>query len=502
MYGGAAGETAEQLAAALHVSLEAERFQSGLAGIQEILNQIGERGAVQLNIANSLWPQSGASINPGFLQLAERYLAEIYPVDYRREAAAVRARINAWGEENTNGKIREIVNWKLHPETHLLLANAIYFKGDWRWQFNPAKTENTPFHLLDGGTLEVPMMFQLGRFPLARTDSAKILQLPYQGGDLSMTIVLPEDRDSLPSLEQQLTAADISTWRRELSEQEVYVYLPRFEMTSAFDLIQDGSLQALGIIRALDMFEAEFPGIGEPANWFSIQRFVHKAFVEVTEQGTEAAAVTVGGCFPAGTPVPTPNGPVPIEEIEAGTAVYAFDLATGNWVTARVAERRPWPFSGEMFTIRAGGEAIEATWNHPFLVVRGADLESRRVPMDLSAGEAVSTNHGRWVETRDIRQGDVLLVTNGADRNGATAAVESTSSRNTRGEVYFLEIEGFHNHAVGPLGILVHNGAGGGPKCSAGPPEFVADHPFLFFIQDEPTGTVLFMGRVMDPSAE
>jgi len=273
------------------------------------------------------------------------------------------------------------------------------------------------------------------------------------------------------------------------------VYLPRFRITSAFDLIEDESLKALGMTRALDQRRAEFPGIAEPANWFSIQRFVHKAFVEVNEEGTEAAAVTVGGCFPAGTPVPTPQGLVPIESIEAGTRVYAFDLSKGQWVTTPVAERRPWPFSGQMVTIQVGGEAIEATWNHPFLVVRGADLEARRRPMDLPAGEDVSSVHGRWVEARDILEGDVLLV-----RNGGSATVTGISSRTETAEVYVLEIDGLHNHAVGLRGILVHNASGG--KKSAGPPSFRADHPFLFFIQDEPTGSILFMGRVLDPSGE
>jgi serpin B len=400
MYGGAAGKTAQEMAAALHVDLNPELFQAGLASIQEILNQIGKRGAVELNIANSLWPQSGTALKPEFLELAKRYLAEINHVDYRLAPAAVRDRINSWAEEKTNKRIKEIVNWDLHPETHLLLANAIYFKGNWIWRFDESKTESMPFHRLDNRTANVPMMKQLGNFPFAWTDSAQILKLPDQGDDLSMTIVLPQDPQGLPTLEQRMTPADIAIWERELSREEIYVYLPRFRMTSAFDLIGDGSLKALGITRALDRYRAEFPGIGEPANWFSIQIFVHKAFVEVNEQGTEAAAVTVGGCFPAGTPVPTPNGPVPIE-------------------------------------------TIEATWNHPFLVVRGADLQSSRVPMDLPDGEAVTTAHGRWVEARDIRAGDVLLV-----RNGAAAVVESTSSRIMKGEVYFLEIDRFHNHAV------------------------------------------------------
>ena len=493
MYGGAAGETAEQMANALHVQLEVEAFQTGLADMQGILNQIGKRGQVELNIANSLWPQSGAVLNPEFLELAERYLTEIYPVDYRSAPAAARDQINTWGEEKTNKRVKKIVNWDLHPETHLLLANAIYFKGDWIWRFDDSKTRGMPFHRLDGGTVEVRMMSQLGCFPLARTDSAQILQMPYQGGDLSMTIVLPEEPDGLPEIESRMTLSDVALWQADLSEWEAYVYLPRFEITSAYNLIADGTLQDLGITRALSSGSAEFPGIGPHANWFSIQRFVQKAFVKVNEEGTEAAAVTVGGCFPAGTPVHTSNGLVPLEAIESGTAVYAFDLSKGVWVKAQVAQRRTWPFSGEMITIRVGAETIEATWNHPFLVVRGADLEFRRVPMDLPAGEAVSTVHGRWVEARDIRIGDVLLV-----RNGTAAVVEGTSSRNTTGEVYFLEIEGLHNHAVGRQGILVHNSG----KESGGPMEFVADHPFLFFIRDEPTGSILFMGRVLDPSLE
>ena len=146
-----------------------------------------------------------------------------------------------------------------------------------------------------------------------------------------------------------------------------------------------------------------------------------------------------------------------------------------------------------MITIRMGEDTIEATWNHPFFVVRGGDLETRRVPVDLPAGEAVSTVHGRWVEARDIRVGDVLIV-----RSGANATVTGTSSRKVTGEVYFLEIEGFHNHAVGQQGTLVHNGGKEGQVEE--PPSFIADHPFLFFIQDKPTGSILFIGRVMDPS--
>lgn len=213
--------------------------------------------------------------------------------------------------------------------------------------------------------------------------------------------------------------------------------------------------------------------------------------MDINEAGTEAAAVTVGGCFPAGTPVLTPDGKVPINAIEAGAVVYAFDLPNGEWVTTRVAEPRTCQFCGEMVTIQVGSDTIEATWNHPFLIVRGVDLNTRRVPMDVPRDEEVTSIHGRWVEARDIELGDVLMT-----KTGRSSIVAGTSSRNEAAEVYFLETDEFHNHAVGQQGILVHNGG------KAEPPYFVADHPFLFFIRDEPTGSILFMGRVTNPSGE
>ncbi|TVQ38560.1 MAG: hypothetical protein EA384_08940 [Spirochaetaceae bacterium] len=146
-----------------------------------------------------------------------------------------------------------------------------------------------------------------------------------------------------------------------------------------------------------------------------------------------------------------------------------------------------------MVTIQAGGDTIEATWNHPFLVVRGPDLEARPVPSDLPAGEAVSTVHGRWVEARDILAGDELLP-----RGGGNAVVGGVESRPMSGEVYSLRIEPHHNHAIGLHGILVHNKG----SAQRQPHAFIADHPFLFFIRDEQSGIILFMGRVTDPEEE
>jgi serpin B len=493
MYGGADGETAEQMATALHIQLEPEKFHSALVDIQGILNKVKQNGGVDLSIANSLWPQTGDSLKSEFLELAENYLAEVLSVDYRKEPEAVRDEINSWAEEKTEGRIKKIVDWDLHPETHMLLANAIFFKGKWASQFDEADTEMMPFHRTENDTIEVPMMTQMGYFGYGQTNVAEILELPYEGDELSMIIVLPWEQEDLNSVEEQMSLDDVVSWREELYEGPVEVYLPRFKITSAFDMVRNGDLKALGIVRALDMAEAEFPGIGEYANWFSIQVFVHKAFVDVNEEGTEAAAVTVGGCFPSGTPVLTPDGLVAIEAIKAGAAIYVFDLSKGEWVTTQVAERDAYQFSGEMITLQVDGDTINATWNHPLFVVSGVDLEARRVPMDLPVDEDVSQVHGRWVEARDMRVGDVLMT-----RSGQSSTVIGTSSQHMAAEVYTLEIDNHHNYAVGQYGILVHNGK----KGEGGTLSFVADHPFLFFIQDNLTDSILFMGRVMNPGGE
>lgn len=349
-----------------------------------------------------------------------------------------------------------------------------------------------PFYVSESETVDAEMMIQLGRFAYGYEDLVDILVMPYKGEQLSMTILLPREIEGLSRIEGTLTVDDLALWSNDLYTGAVEVYLPRFriEPEESFDLVNHGDLRALGITDALDAEKADFSGIALPRNWLFIRRFVHKVFIEVNEEGTEAAAVTVGGCFPAGTPVLTPDGPRPIESIAAGDSVYAFDLARARWVTAAVTKLAPYPFSGDMITFHAGGKTIAATWNHPFLVVRGEKLNARRVPMDLPAGEPAATPHGRWVEARDLRPGDVLLA-----RPGPAVTVTQVYSRQGRAEVFMLEIDGIHNHTAGELGILVHNGAG----KQEGIPSFRANHPFLFFIRDTKTGNLLFMGRVGNP---
>ncbi|MCK4514346.1 MAG: hypothetical protein KAU31_03760, partial [Spirochaetaceae bacterium] len=265
----------------------------------------------------------------------------------------------------------------------------------------------------------------------------------------------------------------------------VHVYFPRFTMRSEFDLKQP--LQSMGVTDVFDCEVADLSGIDGIPNWLFLGFALQKAFVEVNEEGTEAAAVTSGGCFPAGTPVLTADGPRPIEEISAGTRVVSFDWATGEWVTTPVRALQSIAYRGDMIRIQAGGSQFEATGNHPFYVLRGEALDPRPEPLDVPLTERRTGQDGRWVSARDLRVGDLLMT-----RNGNGAVVTGLTSQERSSEVYNLTVENYHNFAVDGIGILVHNKASAEPS----PVEFRADHPFIFMIRDIPTGTILFMGRV------
>jgi hypothetical protein len=253
------------------------------------------------------------------------------------------------------------------------------------------------------------------------------------------------------------------------------------------------SLQNLGVLDAFDGRKADFSGMDGRPHWLYADAVVHEAFVRVDEEGTIAAAATAAGsCFPAGTVVLTENGPRAIEKVDAGTRVLTCDTAQGAWSYAPVRKRQKAAYDGDVIDIRAGEVSIRATGNHPFLVHAGFRLTDRPQPGDLPGGDPVATACGRWVEARDLEVGDVLV-----DRQGAGAAITALSSRNISIDVYNLDVEGFHTYAVDARGVLVHNKGGAEPTLLL----FQADHPFLFLIRENATGSILFIGRVSDPTA-
>jgi len=291
-YAGARGETASQMATALELTLPQDELNVAFADLQGQLHAVQEKGTIQLNVANSLWPQAGYSFLKSYLSLAQKYYGvTITPLDYRSDKEAARRAINAWVEEKTKNRIRDLIQrGMLTSSTRLVLANAIYFKGNWSSAFKKEATKDAPFYRTAGEPVQAPMMMQKEQFGYADRADLQVLELPYAGGELSMLILLPKKADGLADLEKQLTVENLKHWTNDLQKQEVEVFLPRFKMTSRFDL--GSTLSAMGMVDAFIAGKADFSGMDGKAGWLSIGIVVHKAFVDVNEEGTEAAAAT------------------------------------------------------------------------------------------------------------------------------------------------------------------------------------------------------------------
>jgi serpin B len=304
-YGGARGETEQQMARALHFDLPQERLHPAFAALNDGLNKVQKKGEVQLHVANSLWPHNDHPFRPDYVKLCKRhYGVSITPVDYARAAEDARRAINAWVEDKTQKKITDLIPpGMLTSLTRLVLANAIYFKGNWASRFEARRTKAEPFHLTADRTVPTPLMHQKGKFGYAEHDGLQVLELPYVGGELSMLVLLPRRVDGLGELEDKLTAQQFAAWTKDLRKRELLVYLPKFKTTAQFSL--NNALAALGITDAFDEAKADFSGMDGQRGLF-ISAVVHKAFVDVNEEGTEAAAATGVGVRATLEPPPPP----------------------------------------------------------------------------------------------------------------------------------------------------------------------------------------------------
>ncbi|MFQ5799481.1 MAG: serpin family protein [Bacteroidota bacterium] len=305
-YAGARGNTERQMARTLHFTLGQERLHPAFCSLEAGLNAVQEKGHIQLSAANALWPQKGYAFLEEFLVLTEKYYGVlITPVDYREATEAARRKINVWVEEKTENKIKDLIPPGILDDlTRLVLVNAIYFKGNWASQFQKTLTKEAPFWVTPTKKIKVPMMTQQQKFRYAESDSLQILELPYVGNDLSMVVLLPRKVDGLAELEDALTVESLEKWTRGLNEREVQVLLPRFKMDSQFGL--NKTLASMGMIDAFDQDKADFSGMDGRKQWLYISAVIHKAFVDVNEEGTEAAAATAVVMGARGLGVPKP----------------------------------------------------------------------------------------------------------------------------------------------------------------------------------------------------
>jgi serpin B len=290
-YAGARGETERQMAHVLRFPPSQETLHPAFARLQAHLRAIEERGQVELKIANSLWLHAAYDFLDTFLALMrEHYGVTITPVDYNAPEEA-RCRINVWVEERTQGKIEELIpEGILNALTRLVLTNAIYFKGAWATPFNERMTQQAPFHVSSRERVRVPMMAQTENFGYAELEDLQLLELPYEGQDLAMVVLLPRQRDGLGALEEQLSVESLARWTAELRRREVAVAMPRFRVTLGLKL--NDVLTGLGMEDAFDATKANFAGMDGNEEGLFISAAFHKAFVEVDEKGTEAAAAT------------------------------------------------------------------------------------------------------------------------------------------------------------------------------------------------------------------
>lgn len=293
-YAGARGLTEEQMARALHFDLPQEDLHASFAQLAGELRARGEGAegkdgeGFRLNVANALWLQHDFTLLPGYVALMESaYGATPHPVDFGAPEEA-RQTINDWVAGETEDRITDLIPpGVIDTLTRLVLTNAIYFNAAWAVPFEESLTADGPFTLPDGEEITVPMMRQTELLPYAEGDGYQAVELAYDGGELSMIVLLPEE-GGFESFEGSLDAGLLAEIEAGLARRHVELSMPRFEFDSAFNLSQ--ALAALGMEAAFTD-AADFSGMTGARDLY-VSEVVHKAFVSVDEEGTEAAAAT------------------------------------------------------------------------------------------------------------------------------------------------------------------------------------------------------------------
>jgi len=290
-YEGAAGNTADEMATVLNIKQDNESFHQYVHNLYITLNNNTE---YTISTANALWIKQNFQILEQYLSDVEQvYNAESTNIDFSNTEQAAQI-INQWVENKTNTHIQNLIS----PEaidpvlTKLILTNAIYFKGTWEVQFDKENTTDRPFTVSSGETIDVPTMNLIDTenvFNYTETDEFQMLELPYSGDELSMIILLPKENNDLSTIINSITEEEYVEWIYSMTENEVNIYLPKFTITTPLYSIVD-MLSNLGIHDAFDL-QADFSGIDGGYDLYIAYVF-HKAFIDVNEEGTEAAAAT------------------------------------------------------------------------------------------------------------------------------------------------------------------------------------------------------------------
>ncbi|XP_001376191.2 leukocyte elastase inhibitor [Monodelphis domestica] len=295
---GARGNTAAQLSKTFHFD-EVDEVHSRFQNLNTSINKHG--ACYILKLANRLFGEKTYNFLPEFLDSTRKfYGAELATADFQHASEDARQEINKWVKEQTEGKIPELLaSGMVDNLTKLVLVNAIYFKGNWEYKFDETFTTDAPFRLNKREKKTVKMMYLKKKLPFGYIEDLKcrVLELPYKGKELSMTILLPDDIEDdstgLEKIEKHLSMEKFTEWTnpKNMSTIDVHVRLPRFKMENSYNL--DSDLAQMGLDDLFNRSKADLSGMSGTKDLF-ISKIVHKAVVEVNEEGTEAAAATAG----------------------------------------------------------------------------------------------------------------------------------------------------------------------------------------------------------------
>jgi len=294
-YAGARGDTETQMANALNFLLQQDSLHPAFNGLDIDLSGRGEgaRGkdeeGFRLNIVNAIWGQKNYEFLPEYLDvLARNYGAGLRILDFVKEPEPSRVTINDWVSDQTEGRIEDLIpQGTIDSLTRLVLTNAIYFNAAWRYPFNEEATYDGAFHLLDGIKITVPMMDQTESYGYSEGNNYQAIELPYDGNELSMVILLP-DSSQFGEFEGSINYQTVEEIILDINRRQVSLQMPKFEFESEFSL--KSALASMGMPIAFSG-DADFSGMTGSKDLF-IDEVIHKAFVAVDEAGTEAAAAT------------------------------------------------------------------------------------------------------------------------------------------------------------------------------------------------------------------
>ena len=331
-YAGAKGQTAVEMSKVLHTQFGPRPLADAWASLNKDLASTADKG-FELSVANALWGQKGYGFLPDYLTLVKTgFGAGFEELDFAANAEGARQTINKSVEKLTREKIKDLIGpGMLSSATRMVLTNAIYFKGAWAVPFVKSLTKDEDFTVGPDKKVRAPMMVLTESFQYADAGDCQALALPYKGGAIAMIVLLPKKPDGLADLEKGLTAEALADRLSRMKGQEVEVYLPKFKF--AAEMLLSRTLTDMGMPEAFDAGKADFKGVngGQEPLWIS--EVIHKAFVDVNEEGTEAAAATAtvmeGGEPPAPPPVFRADRPFVfvIRDVRSGAVLFVGRVA-------------------------------------------------------------------------------------------------------------------------------------------------------------------------------